>query len=449
MDKALVEKLFSLRRFGIKPGLDRIRFVLDKIGNPHEKLHIFHIAGTNGKGSVASILASVLTEAGYKIGLYTSPHIFSFNERIRVNGRPISDENLEPRLIRLMNVAEEVDATFFEITTALAFDYFHYEKVDFVVLETGLGGKFDATNVISHPILTVLTKIDLDHEQYLGHTIEEIASEKAGIIKPPHPVIIGPNNRSVYSAVFSSVNQKDNLLLAEYLTELTRSEYSKFTFPPQMILTIHTINNKIDNLVTSLLGVHQLENIATSLIAIETVQIPLGITEEHIRLGLKNIVQNTGLHCRIEFLQIEPSFVVDVAHNPNAVRSTIETLRQIESETKWNVMFAAMKDKNIERMVSELLPYAKRFLLANLSFNRAEVNNNIREILDKELTKSDIKPKPEIILFETASQALKFCLELKEPTLVIGSFYLIGEIVVELKQALDWNIELVGENFLI
>lgn len=449
MDKSLIEKLFSLRRFGMKPGLERIKFILEKLNSPQNSLQVIHIAGTNGKGSVAAILASVLKEAGYKVGLYTSPHIFSFNERIRINGAAISDEELEPKVKDILEIGKEVEATFFEITTAIAFDYFNDAKVDYVVLETGLGGKYDATNVIQNPIISVLTRIDYDHEEYLGKTIEEITAEKAAIIKHTHPAIIGPNEYSVYSAIFNSVSQKDHILLAEYLTQFIDTSYSRITKIPFMVASIDTFHNKFKNLITPLLGFHQIENLITAIIAIETIQIPLRISEQNIFDGLLNLVPNSGLHCRLEFLQAEPAFVIDVAHNPNAIQMTVKTLREIAPENEWNIIFSAMKDKNIRGMLKPLIPIAKRFFFPNLSFDRAEKNNNIHSMLQNELQNSGFSKNPEILLFETPNEALGYSLKLSEPTLVIGSFYLIGELVLDLIKAFNWNFEISGENFQI
>lgn len=449
MDKLLIENLFNLRRFGIKPGLQRIKFILEKLNSPQNSLRVIHIAGTNGKGSVASILASVLKEAGYKVGLYTSPHIFSFNERIRINGLPITDEELEPKVKKILEIGKKVEATFFEITTATALDYFNDAEVDYVVLETGLGGKYDATNVILHPIISVLTRIDYDHEEYLGKTIEEIAAEKAGIIKHPHTAIIGPNDYSVYSAIFSSVYQKDHILLAEYLTQYVDVSYSKFTKIPVMVVSINTFHNKFNNLITPLLGFHQVENLITALVAIETIQIPLRISEQDVFNGLLNLVPNSGLHCRLEFLQSEPAFVIDVAHNHNSTQMTVKTLQEIAPENEWNIIFSAMKDKNIRGMLKSLIPIAKRFLFPNLSFDRAEKNSNIHSMLKYELQNSEFSRIPEILLFKTPNEALSYSLKLSEPTLVTGSFYLIGELVLDLIKAFSWNFEPCGANLQI
>ncbi|MFA7229307.1 MAG: Mur ligase family protein, partial [Melioribacteraceae bacterium] len=182
--------LFSLHQFGIKLGLDNMTALLDHIGNPHSGLKMIHIAGSNGKGSTASFIASILMEAGFKVGLYTSPHFVKFNERIRINGVMIDDNSVAEFVDGLREYISEKKPTFFEITTALAFHYFLHQKVDYAVIETGLGGRLDATNVIT-PLASVITSISLDHTEHLGETIEKIAAEKGGIIKPGAKLFTG------------------------------------------------------------------------------------------------------------------------------------------------------------------------------------------------------------------------------------------------------------------
>ncbi|MBI3259291.1 MAG: bifunctional folylpolyglutamate synthase/dihydrofolate synthase, partial [Ignavibacteriae bacterium] len=185
----ILTRLFSLHRFGIKPGLERTLSLLELLENPHTKFPSIHVAGTNGKGSTSSMLAAILTAAGYKTGLYTSPHIREFNERIRINGVPISDVDIARFAVPLLDESEKASTTFFEITTVMAFAYFAEQKVDIAIIETGLGGRLDSTNVIL-PEVSIITSIDLDHTQYLGLTLESITGEKAAIIKPETPVVI-------------------------------------------------------------------------------------------------------------------------------------------------------------------------------------------------------------------------------------------------------------------
>jgi dihydrofolate synthase/folylpolyglutamate synthase len=449
MNDYLLNKLFSLRRFGIQPGLERIQYILDNINNPQRKYYTTHIAGTNGKGSVASVLASILKESGHRVGLYTSPHIFSFNERIKVNGEEIKDVELEPLVAKLLDIGEKVNATFFEITTAIAFEYFAQKGVDIAVIETGLGGRFDATNVVS-PLFSVITKIDLDHTEHLGNTLEAITLEKAGIAKPKRPLVVGKNSKEVYSILVKLLYSKTDILLAEFLAKPSQTEYIDSRGGKLMQFNIVTPRRNYFQLTTPLLGSYQVENISTALAAVETIEIPFGITDEHIYVGLKNIRQNTGLHGRLEIIRFEPPIVIDVAHNPNAVTTTISELSHIFPSLKWNIIFAAMKDKDIKGMLAPLIPAAKRIILPNLSFERAENNQKIQDMLEasNRLSPNGIDV-PEAHLYETPTQALNFALKCNEPLLVIGSFYLLGELASDLNRQIGWKFNIANSRLVI
>ena len=210
IDQAL-EKIYSLKQFHIKLGLDNIRNLLEHLDNPHQGLNCFHIAGSNGKGSTCSFLASILQEYGYKVGLYTSPHFVSFNERIRINGVAIDDNYIINFLEKNKSYIDNYKPTFFEITTALAFHYFQNEDIDYAVIETGLGGRLDATNVID-PIASVITSISYEHTHILGDSLEQIAAEKGGIIKKNRPVFIGDIPDEAQN-VLSSIAQKNNSIV--------------------------------------------------------------------------------------------------------------------------------------------------------------------------------------------------------------------------------------------
>ena len=216
--KEVLDKLFSLHRFGIKPGLERTLSLLKFIGNPHLKLKFVHVAGTNGKGSVCSTIFSILFEAGYKVGLYTSPHIFDFSERIRINDICITEDEIIDFSNLIIPFALELGATFFEVTTVMAFYFFEKNNVDIAVIETGMGGSYDSTNVI-YPLLSIITKIDMDHQEFLGDTIEKIAGEKAGIIKANTPVIIGNNTYQVQNILNSKANSENSPIIDTNLIE--------------------------------------------------------------------------------------------------------------------------------------------------------------------------------------------------------------------------------------
>ncbi len=450
MDSDLLNKLFNLRRFGIQPGLDRIEYILDNVDNPQKKYYTIHIAGTNGKGSVASILASILQEVGSKVGLYTSPHIFSFNERIKLNGEEIADADLELLVAKFLEIGAKVNATFFEITTAIAFEYFAQQKVDVAVIETGLGGRFDATNVVS-PLFSVITKIDLDHKEYLGDTLQAITLEKAGIAKPNRPLIVGKNIKDVYSTLTKYLYSKTGILLAEFLTKFSQPKYIDEAHEKLMQINVSTPQKHYFRLTTPLLGSHQIDNIATSLTAIETIEIPFGIKDDQIYSGLRNVRQNTGLYGRLEILRLEPPIVIDVAHNPNAVATTLSELNLIFPSLRWNVIFAAMKDKDIKGMVEPIVAFAKTIMLPNLSYERAEKNQTIKEILEEtnSLIPNNDMDIPEIYLFDTPAEALNFGLECNEPLLVVGSFYLLGELAIDLTRKVGWKFNVKNSKIVI
>lgn len=449
MDDYLLNKLFSLRRFGIQPGLERIKYILDKIDNPQRKYYTIHIAGTNGKGSVASVLASILQEAGYKVGLYTSPHIFSFNERIKLNGIEIEDTELEPLVAKFLEIGSKVNATFFEITTAIAFEYFAQKGVDIAVIETGLGGRFDATNVVS-PLFSVITKIDIDHTEHLGNTLEAITLEKAGIAKQNRPLIVGKNLKDVYYILVKELHLKIDILLAEFLAKPSQIEYIDSIDGKLMQCNISTPRRNYFQLTTPLLGSYQVDNISTALIAIEAIEIPLGIKDENIYGGLKNIRQNIGLHGRLEIVRREPPIVIDVAHNPNAVATTISELNHIFPSLKWNIIFAAMKDKDIKGMMEPLIPSAKRIILPNLSFERAENNQKIQDMLEvSNLLGSNGIDASQVHLYGTPIEALDFALQCNEPLLVIGSFYLLGELAIDLNRQVGWKFNVANSKLTV
>lgn len=449
MDDYLLNKLFNLRRFGIQPGLERIQYILDNIGNPQRKYYTIHIAGTNGKGSVASLLASILQESGYKVGLYTSPHIFSFNERIKLNGLEINDTELEPLVAKLLDIGGKVNATFFEITTAIAFEYFAQKEVDIAVIETGLGGRFDATNVIL-PLFSVITKIDLDHTEHLGNTLESVTLEKAGIAKQNRPLIVGKNQKEIYYILVKLLHSKTDILLTEFLSKPSQIEHINSQDGKLMQLSIVTPRKSYIRLTTPLLGSYQVDNISTALTAIETIAIPLGIEDEDIYKGIRNVKQNTGLYGRLEIIRLEPPIVVDVAHNPNAVAATISALNHIFPSLKWNIIFAAMKDKDIKGMLAPLIPSAKRIILPNLSFERAENNSKIRDIFQTtnlfDINKTEA---PQIHLYETTTKALNFALQCNEPLLVIGSFYLLGELASDLNRQVGWKFNVANSRLVV
>jgi dihydrofolate synthase/folylpolyglutamate synthase len=420
----ILNKIFSLHKNGILPGLERTLKLLEKLDNPHLKLKSVHVAGTNGKGSVCSVCASVLKEAGFKVGLYTSPHIFEFNERIKIGGKNISDEDLVLLATPIIKLAEEIGATFFEITTALAFDYFVKNNVDIAVIETGLGGRYDSTNVIT-PLVSVITQIDLDHTEYLGESLEEIATEKAGIIKKDVPVIVlenKPNLKKIFidKATFENAEIR---FVADYCKIISLQQNQDFT----MTLNL-SINNKIyEKLKHRLSGKHQILNLLVAIEALEEIKSQFNWTDLNLKNGLVNIQYNTGLRGRIEVLTTNPLWIADVGHNPAAIKLLVDTMQTVFGKNrKYNFVFAAMADKDINQMLALIKPICNELILTRPKIERADQIDNMNAIaFDNRYGK--------ISLFYEVKQAVNYAKEQNQDTIIVGSFYLLNEALADMK----------------
>ena len=350
---SILDELFAMTfHAGIKPGLERINALLAGLGDPHHQLNIIHVAGTNGKGSTCSMLASILTEAGYTVGLYTSPHVRRFNERIRINGAPIADADVARLAVPLMEQASSIGGTFFEVTTAMAYQYFAERRVDVAIIETGLGGRLDATNVCV-PLLSVITTIDRDHMEYLGDTIPLIAGEKAGIIKPGVPVVIGPNGAEACE-VFE---RRAEAMGSELVFAEDDVSVEVDAFYADLTMSVSAIQHESRRYyVSDLSGRHQAENICTVLGAIPILQRVFAIDEEDIRRGLRSIRRNSGIVGRTELVPGTPLTILDVSHNPGGIRSLVRTLIDSRIAGPVHVVFGAMGDKDVAGMLQELLP---------------------------------------------------------------------------------------------
>ncbi len=310
-----IKLLTSQGKFQIKLGLERIKSVLEKLGNPQDDLKCIHVAGTNGKGSVCAILATILQEAGFKTGLYTSPHIFEYTERIKINGVEIPRETFADLVTEIVAIGE--DLTEFEILTAVMFKYFANEKVDYVILETGLGGRFDATNVIKSNLCSIITHIDLDHTERLGNTRSKIAFEKAGIIKPNCPVITSEG----YEEIKDAADENNSLFLL--------------------------VTPFSDTTNLSLKGTYQGENLALALNCIQLLfpQIPQSIVQKALPK-----VQHP---CRFEY-HADKNLIIDGAHNPNGAVALRESLDTIFPSEPRRFIFGCLRHKDYEKMINTL-----------------------------------------------------------------------------------------------
>jgi len=310
-----------------KKDLTNTLLLANHLGNPEAKLKTIHVAGTNGKGSTSSLLASVLQEAGYKVGLYTSPHLKDFRERIKINGNEITQEFVVEFVKEHQSFFETNDLSFFEMTVGLAFDYFVKENIDIAVIEVGMGGRLDSTNIIT-PLVSVITNIGLDHTQFLGNTLDAIAFEKAGIIKNNIPVVIGE-----YTSETKPV-----------FIEKAKSEQASIYFASDLINEVY---------LTSLFGDYQLQNRKTVMQTIKILQKNKGlqITEEHIKNGFLNVIKNTGLQGRWQILNESPKVICDTAHNKHGLAIVMNQLLKEKFDTL-HLVIGFVADKNMD----EILP---------------------------------------------------------------------------------------------
>ncbi len=352
-----------------KSDLSNTLTLLDHLGHPEEKFKVIHVAGTNGKGSVSHIIASILQQAGYKTGLYTSPHLRDFRERIRINGQMIPQDKVVEFVEKYRAEFEEIKPSFFEMTVGMAYDYFAAEKVDVAVLETGMGGRLDSTNV-SHPWLSVITHIDFDHTQFLGNSLAEIAAEKAGIIKAGVPVVIGRKQQATHP-VFEKVTNalKSPLVYAEDHFEIKQihvgSELEKYY---DIWFENHLLLEKVNS---PLLGDYQTENIAT---AFQSIMVLLEFGKIKVELnafreGFENIIRNTGLEGRWQILKTNPLTICDTGHNKDGITAVVSQLKSMHIH-HLHFVLGMVSDKDHDEVLS-LLPKQATYYFCQAAVPRA------------------------------------------------------------------------------
>ena len=395
---------------------------LDKyFGSPHRNFRSIHIAGTNGKGSVSHMLASVLQESGLKTGLYTSPHLRDFRERIRINGAMITEEEVISFVAGNRSILEEIKPSFFEMSVAMAFDYFARKNADIVVVETGLGGRLDSTNII-RPVLSVITNIGFDHMDLLGDTLEKIAGEKAGIIKDGVPVIIGESGAET-DGVFElkALQSNSPLYFAEnsFKMEFDHLEYSGEKRP--YIVTELATGIRYSGLA-GLTGDYQVKNIPVVWQAFNLLKDTLGLKKEALEAGIRNVVENTGLHGRWQVIGVDPLIICDTGHNVHGLRWVMRQLAEYEPE-KIHFVIGFVNDKDLG-LVLPLFPKVSKYYFTKASVPRA---------LDQELLKTRAG---EYGLagqsYGTVSKALRAAKEHASPGDMIfvgGSTFVVGEVV--------------------
>ena len=363
----LLDELYSYSLFGIKLGLDNIQKICDELGNPEKKYKIIHITGTNGKGSTSTIIETVLLEAGYSVGKYTSPHILKFNERIRANGKDISDEEIALTYEKVKSAIKNIGITptFFEVTTAMMFLYFAEKKVQYAVLEVGMGGRFDATNAADGDI-AVITNVSLDHTEYLGKTIYDIAFEKAGIIKEKSFVIVGDSDKEFLKAV--SEKKKTFINTEEKYNDV------KYNLNFKNFMTEIYINEKKFNL--SLFGDYQVKNFLCAYEALKH----LGISDEIIEKAVSKVVWQ----CRFERFSQNPLTILEGAHNIDGILNLKKILTHEYRPDEIVMIVSILKDKKVKEMLEVCESFSDKIILTSLSDNpRGLSGEKLLEYTDK------------------------------------------------------------------
>lgn len=411
-----LNKLYSLHTFGVKLGLDNIRNFLTLLGKPHNKIKTIHIAGSNGKGSTAAFTASILQEMKYKVGLYTSPHFSRFNERIKINGKEISDERIAKFIRDYEKNIDMFKLTFFETTTALAFQYFYEEKVDYAVIETGLGGRLDATNLIN-PLSAIITSISLEHTEILGSTIEKIVEEKAGIIKDGINVFIGKLPDIAESVIEEKCSQKKCELykLKDYIIEKDNS------------LELYTEELELDEWIMPLKGKYQKYNAALAAFVVSK-----SLDNDNFRVvehGIKNVVKNTGLQGRYEFFNNKPDIIFDSAHNPEGITNFLTEFNRDKAKYSHStLLFGVMKDKAIKEMLSLVRDSFDKILITDIDYDRACKISDLEKIANEIKLKVNSVTKPGEFVAAFKEEDPSKCL------VVLGSMYLLGAIKTDLER---------------
>lgn len=414
----------NIGRAALKKDLTNISRLCDGLGQPHKKTTFIHVAGTNGKGSVCHILSSIYQAAGFKTGLYTSPHYLDFRERIRVDDQMISEENVVGFIEEHKELILDVSPSFFEITVAMAFDYFAKQQVDLAIIETGLGGRLDSTNII-HPMLSIITRIGLDHMDMLGPDLSSIAGEKAGIIKRNTPVLIGIDQDET-KEIFKQVAQEKHaeLYYASHLNKM-QGEQPHIVFGRghnlESIQGTYFLNNKKYSFESDLVGDYQKENIQTAFHAFSRLPLSYRPAPEAIGKGLSAVVRSTGYMGRMHVMQRKPLIVLDAGHNADGIQALLDSLPNTGG--RLHVLFGASADKDIQRILS-LFPSDTRF-----SWSQAKVVRAMDAKLLKATAANLGYTGKDYTSAEEGFLEIKGALDSKDVLVVCGSVFLVAEIL--------------------
>jgi dihydrofolate synthase/folylpolyglutamate synthase len=425
-----IKYITETAKFGSNYGLERTEKLLELLGSPHKKIKAIHIAGTNGKGSTTSMITSILMETGYKIGMYTSPYIEEFEERIQINKNNIPKSDLAKVVTEVKIAVDEVirlgydSPTEFEIITAAMFKYFYDENVDYAVVEVGLGGRLDSTNVVT-PILSVITSISFDHMNILGDTIEKIAYEKAGIIKENIPVVVYPLVDEAME-VIEKVASERNAKIYKVSDQWAEIIEPKTENNSQRILI--TTDNESYNIKLSLLGQHQLLNCAVAIKAIETLkEIGVLIEKQHILSALAKVTWSG----RMEVMNTSPLVVIDGAHNIDGIAKLVDSIKTYFNYDKLKVIVGILADKQVEAMIDKISTVADTAIVTTPHSDRAEASTVIKELLDKKGIQTEIVEDYRASFIKALSSSQK-----DDLILVCGSLYMIGDMRKNIRSVL-------------
>jgi len=424
-DQAL-SYLYGLQKFGIKFGLSKTENLLKAFDHPQRYLKLIHIAGSNGKGSVAAMLSSIYSLAGYQVGLFSSPHLIDFRERFQINGRMIPKVKTLDLIKEIRERTNPLEPpTFFEFVTAMALVYFYRAQVDLAIMEVGLGGRLDATNIIQ-PLITAITNISLEHQKYLGGTLNKIAWEKAGIIKSQVPLVTGVSQKKIQGLLEEICQERQApMFLAgrDFRTrKVGQGRFSYFGIRNSEFgidrAKTEIQNPQLKDLKVGLLGDHQIQNAGLAITMIDCLKKKYPVKEEAIRYGLSKVTWPG----RMEVLSQRPWIVLDGAHNPGAMRTIAQNLHNVFSYKKLLLIFGMMKDKDIERTLNCLIPLVDILFLTKAEYERSA---------DPEAIIPFIKGENRFFyVFRTIPSAIKKAMEEAKPEdliLITGSLFVVGE----------------------
>jgi len=425
----LYERLPMFTRIGAaayKKDLHNTIALLEALGNPHQHFKSIHVAGTNGKGSTSHMMAAIMQAHGYKTGLYTSPHLVDFRERIKINGEWIAADFIVDFTNRIKPIIEEIDPSFFEVTVAMAFEWFAQQQVDIAIIETGLGGRLDSTNIIT-PELSIITNIGWDHMNLLGNTLQEIASEKAGIIKPNIPVVIGetlPETKTIFQK--KALAENSEIYFAEEVYHISSIELQPAFLQVQLV---EISTNETKPVAADLPGIYQQYNLRTVMTAVDVLiknGWPLHADKTHDALA--KVQPLTGLHGRWEVLRQSPYVVLDVAHNEHGIRqvlSHLQMLRKQDSNINIHWIIGMVKDKDISKVLT-LLPAEYNYYFTQAHIPRALPAFELQQMAITNGLSGNV--------FDDVNEALKTAMQKakkQDIIIVCGSVFVVGEVEKE------------------